>query len=256
VLCFAPFLNHSTCHSTWTQTGSLPPKKTVNLPPCINQPHFYLFNILQQLRDNFCDTRYNYLIKSDVCGYTALCCSIEDSPFSPQPHHTASPPKWAVDEDIFLRAQCENDSDDDDYTDADPVLDDLYSRRVRHTLHQTSNNPNSDRFLPRYWTPEEDTRVRTIYLGSQRRPWYRKMQGLRSVGWFYCSIKPGCADGERVEALRFTNTLFTNTRQSWSCSFVLFFSFFAKLHCLSNKHIYLEAENLAWRVTLTVTRSI
>ncbi|TNN65157.1 hypothetical protein EYF80_024666 [Liparis tanakae] len=111
-------------------------------------------------------------------SYTASLASIEDSPFSPQPHHTARPPKWAVDEDIFLRARCENDSDDDDYTDADPVLDDLYFRRVQHTLHQTSNNPNSDRFLPRYWTPEEDSRVRTIYLGSQRRPWYRKMQGL------------------------------------------------------------------------------
>lgn len=113
----------------------------------------------------------------DRRGYTALCRSIEDARLSPQPRHTTSPSECAIDEELFLRAQSEDDSEDD-YTDADPVLDDLYFRRVQQTLHQTSNNPNYDRFLPRYWTPEEDTRVRTIYLGSRRRPWYRKMQGL------------------------------------------------------------------------------
>uniref|UniRef100_A0A8C9XM97 LIM domain 7b n=1 Tax=Sander lucioperca TaxID=283035 RepID=A0A8C9XM97_SANLU len=112
-------------------------------------------------------------------GCASPLASIEDAPFSPQPHLTACPPECAIDEELFLRALCEDDSDDD-YTDADPVLDDLYFRRVQQTLHQTSNNPNYDRFLPRYWTPEEETRVRTIYLGSQRRPWYRIMQGLRS----------------------------------------------------------------------------
>lgn len=89
-------------------------------------------------------------------------------------------PECAFDEELFLRALCEEDSEDDD-TEADPVLDDLYFRRVQQTLHQTSTNPDYDRFLPRYWTPEEEVRVRTIHLGSQRRPWYRKMQVLRSV---------------------------------------------------------------------------
>ncbi|XP_075934069.1 LIM domain only protein 7b [Anarhichas minor] len=112
-------------------------------------------------------------------GCASPLSSIEDAPLSPQPCHTASPSECAIDEELFLRAQSEDDSEDD-YTDADPALDDLYFRRVQQTLHQTSNNPNYDRFLPRYWTPEEDTRVRTINLGSQRRPWYRKMQGLRS----------------------------------------------------------------------------
>ncbi|XP_049909764.1 LIM domain only protein 7-like isoform X3 [Epinephelus moara] len=112
-------------------------------------------------------------------GSTSPLSSIEDAPFSPQPHLTVCPPECVIDEELFLRALCEEDSEDD-YTDADPVLDDLYFRRLQQTLHQTSNNPDYDRFLPRYWTPEEETRVRTIYLGSQRRPWYRKMQGLRS----------------------------------------------------------------------------
>ncbi len=116
-------------------------------------------------------------------GVPALCCSIEDAPFSPQPHLTMSSPECAYDEELFMKALHEEDSEDD-YTEADPVLDDLYFRRVQQTLHQTSVNTGYDRFLPRYWTPEEEVRVRTIYLGSQRRPWYHKMQGLRSVGYF------------------------------------------------------------------------
>lgn len=124
-------------------------------------------------------------------GCAALCRSSEDAPFSPQPPLTPSPTECAFDEEFFLRALCEEDSEDE-YAEADPVLDDLYLRRVQQTLHQTSTNPDTDRFLPQYWTPEEETRVRTIYLGSQRRPWYRKMQkGLRSVGCFYRSMMQG-----------------------------------------------------------------
>lgn len=115
-------------------------------------------------------------------GSTTLCCSTQDAPFSPQPHLTVSPSDCTFNEELFLRALCEEDSDDD--TEADPVLDDLYLRRVQQTLHQTSTNPSYDRFLPRNWTPEEAVRVRTIYLGSQRRPWYRKLLGLRSVHCF------------------------------------------------------------------------
>uniref|UniRef100_A0A8C4IG85 Calponin-homology (CH) domain-containing protein n=1 Tax=Dicentrarchus labrax TaxID=13489 RepID=A0A8C4IG85_DICLA len=113
-------------------------------------------------------------------GCTSPLASIEDAPLSPQPHLAVSPSECAFDEEFFLQALCEEDSEDE-YTEADPVLDDLYFRRVQQSLHQTSTNPTYDRFLPRYWTPEEEIRVRTIYLGSQRRPWYRKIQGLRSV---------------------------------------------------------------------------
>eukprot|EP00064_Thunnus_orientalis_P015500 superscaffoldBa00002881_g15553 len=121
-------------------------------------------------------------------GCASPLASNEDAPFSSQPHLTLSSPEWAiVDEELFLQALCEEDSEDD-YTEADPVLDDLYARRVQQALHQTSANPNYDRFLPRYWTPEEEIRVRRIYLGSQRRPWYRKMQGLRAS---QIQVKPG-----------------------------------------------------------------
>lgn len=120
-------------------------------------------------------------------GCTTFCCSGEDASLSPQPHLTAPPPDCTFDEELFLQALCEGDSEDD-YPEPDPVLDDLYFRRVQHTLHQTSSNPSYDRFLPQYWTPEEEVRVRTIYLGSQRRPWYHAMQGLRSVDCFYAEV--------------------------------------------------------------------
>lgn len=101
----------------------------------------------------------------------------------PRRHHharTRSEAERSLDEEIFLRARCEEDSEDE-AGDADPVQDDLYVRRVEQTLHQTSANPDFDKFLPKYWTPEEEVHVRRIKLGSQRRPWYRKMQGFRFV---------------------------------------------------------------------------
>uniref|UniRef100_A0A8C6LIB8 LIM domain 7b n=1 Tax=Nothobranchius furzeri TaxID=105023 RepID=A0A8C6LIB8_NOTFU len=93
------------------------------------------------------------------------------------PSHLIMPPSKRAFSEIFQLAQGEEDSEDD-HTEADPVLDDFYFRRVQQTLHQTFANPDYDRFLPQLWTPEEESRVRRIYLGSQKRPWYRKMLGL------------------------------------------------------------------------------
>lgn len=88
-----------------------------------------------------------------------------------------SPDEHVTDEELFQQTSSEEDSEED-YPDPDPVLDDLYFRRVQQTHHQTSTNASVNRFLPQQWTPEEETRVRRIYLGSQRRPWYRKMINL------------------------------------------------------------------------------
>ncbi|KAI1885065.1 hypothetical protein AGOR_G00216350 [Albula goreensis] len=85
-------------------------------------------------------------------------------------------------EDFPLRELYE-DSDDEDEDEegevgyADPVQDDLYTRRVGLSI-QPANNVPYDKFLPKFWTPEEDAHVRKIKLGSQRRPWYKKMQGF------------------------------------------------------------------------------
>ncbi|KAJ8351704.1 hypothetical protein SKAU_G00231800 [Synaphobranchus kaupii] len=82
-------------------------------------------------------------------------------------------------EDVPLREALYEDSEDEGEVGyADPVQDDLYTRRVGLTL-QPSKNVSYDKFLPKFWTPEEDAHIRKIKLGSQRRPWYKKMQGLR-----------------------------------------------------------------------------
>lgn len=50
--------------------------------------------------------------------------------------------------------------------------------------------------------------MRTIYLGSQRRPWYRKMQLLRSVGsFFYCSVMQSSVDRASVKAFKIYSKL-------------------------------------------------
>lgn len=90
--------------------------------------------------------------------------------------------KSGVLEEEFLRVLNDGTSDsDEDIGYGDPVQDDLYARRVLLYEHQTSVNAESNKFLPKYWTPEEDLHVQKIRLGSQRRPWYRKLQGFRFV---------------------------------------------------------------------------
>ncbi|XP_043088660.1 LIM domain only protein 7b isoform X12 [Puntigrus tetrazona] len=95
-------------------------------------------------------------------------------------------------EEEFLQQTLNNgmSDSDEDRGYADPVLDDLYTRRVLVSEHQTSVKADSDKFLPKYWTPEEDLHVKKIRLGSQRRPWYKKMQGLRSKSTGDITLEP------------------------------------------------------------------
>uniref|UniRef100_A0A672HIR7 LIM domain 7a n=1 Tax=Salarias fasciatus TaxID=181472 RepID=A0A672HIR7_SALFA len=69
---------------------------------------------------------------------------------------------------------------DDEVGYADPIQDDLYARKMG-VKPQLPNKASYDKFLPKFWTPEEDVHLQKIKLGSQRRPWYRKMQGFRCV---------------------------------------------------------------------------
>ncbi|XP_050974408.1 LIM domain only protein 7 isoform X3 [Labeo rohita] len=71
----------------------------------------------------------------------------------------------------------DSEEEDDEFGYADPVQDDLYSRKVGLTPQPSATVP-FDKFLPKFWTPEEDAHVKKIKLGSQRRPWYRKIQGF------------------------------------------------------------------------------
>lgn len=64
---------------------------------------------------------------------------------------------------------------------ADPVQDDLYSRKMG-IKPQPVAKVSYDKFLPKFWSPEEDLHIQKIKMGSQRRPWYKKIQGFRCVG--------------------------------------------------------------------------
>lgn len=75
----------------------------------------------------------------------------------------------------------DSEEEEDEIGYADPVHDDLYARKVGQTVAQPISTVHYDKFLPKFWTPEEDMHVQKIRLGSQRRPWYRKIQGFRSV---------------------------------------------------------------------------
>lgn len=77
------------------------------------------------------------------------------------------------------------DDEDDEVGYADPVQDDLYARKMGIKPQPTSN-VSYDKFLPKFWTPEEDVHVQKIKLGTQRRPWYKKMQGFRCVRCVLC----------------------------------------------------------------------
>ncbi|KAI4875187.1 hypothetical protein NFI96_023959, partial [Prochilodus magdalenae] len=91
---------------------------------------------------------------------------------------TGSPQKTArrpVSAEVYMYEDSEEDDDEIGY--ADPVQDDLYARKVG-IMAQTSATVPHDKFLPKFWTPEEDAHVQKIRLGSQRRPWYRKIQGF------------------------------------------------------------------------------
>ncbi|KAK3543770.1 hypothetical protein QTP70_027187 [Hemibagrus guttatus] len=83
----------------------------------------------------------------------------------------------SVSADVYMYDDSEEEDDEIGY--ADPVQDDLYARKVGLTVAQSISTVHFDKFLPKFWTPEEDMHVQKIRLGSQRRPWYRKIQGFR-----------------------------------------------------------------------------
>ncbi|XP_055086746.1 LIM domain only protein 7-like [Periophthalmus magnuspinnatus] len=81
-----------------------------------------------------------------------------------------------VSSDSLFRDYDDSEDSDDEVGHADPVQDDLYTRKMgtKPQLPALSH----DKFLPKFWTPEEDIHIQKIKLGSQKRPWYKKMQGL------------------------------------------------------------------------------
>lgn len=90
-------------------------------------------------------------------------------------------------ESLFRDIYEDSEDEDDEVGHADPVQDDLYTRKMG-IKPQPAGSVAFDKFLPKFWTPEEDVHVQKIKLGSQRRPWYKKMQGFRCVRGVQTSI--------------------------------------------------------------------
>lgn len=81
---------------------------------------------------------------------------------------------------LFREFYGDSEDEDDEVGYADPIQDDLYARKMG-VKPQLPSKASYDKFLPKFWTPEEDAHLQKIKLGSQRRPWYKKMQGFRCV---------------------------------------------------------------------------
>ncbi|KAF7668151.1 hypothetical protein LDENG_00030290 [Lucifuga dentata] len=80
--------------------------------------------------------------------------------------------------DILFREMYNDSEDEDDEVGyGDPIQDDLYARKVG-VKAQPAGSVSHNKFLPKFWTPEEDIHIQKIKMGSQRRPWYKKMQGF------------------------------------------------------------------------------
>lgn len=88
---------------------------------------------------------------------------------------------------LFKEIYDDSEDEDDEVGYADPIQDDLYARKMG-IKSQPSGNESHDKFLPKLWAPEEDVRIQKIKLGSQRRPWYTKIQGFRCVRSLKCDV--------------------------------------------------------------------
>ncbi|XP_043927662.1 LIM domain only protein 7 isoform X3 [Protopterus annectens] len=73
----------------------------------------------------------------------------------------------------------EEEDDDDEQGNPDVVKDDLYARRLG--FHVPGSVTSFDKFLPKYWSPEEEERWQKIKQGSSHRSWYNKIQGFRKT---------------------------------------------------------------------------
>lgn len=132
------------------------------------------------------DWRAVLLLKNyfDSCDWLSLLSSssINSGEMQPPQHSSMRVDhRQAVSTDsLFREIYGDSEDEDDEVGYADPIQDDLYARKMG-VKHQPAATESHDKFLPKFWTPEEDIHIQKIKLGSQRRPWYKKMQGFRCV---------------------------------------------------------------------------
>ncbi|XP_054642874.1 LIM domain only protein 7 isoform X7 [Dunckerocampus dactyliophorus] len=79
---------------------------------------------------------------------------------------------------LFRELYGDSEDEDDEVGYADPVQDDLYARKMGARPQVAGGCAPYHKFLPKLWTPEDDIHIQKIKLGSQRRPWYKQMQGF------------------------------------------------------------------------------
>ncbi|XP_042350890.1 LIM domain only protein 7-like [Plectropomus leopardus] len=117
----------------------------------------------------------------DTCDWLSLLSSSGVNRGETQPHQQGSvrvEHRHPVSTHSLFRDMYDDSEDEDDEVGyADPIQDDLYSRKMG-VKPQPAAKVSYDKFLPKFWTPEEDIHIQKIKLGSQRRPWYKKMQGF------------------------------------------------------------------------------
>lgn len=119
---------------------------------------------------------------SDTCDWLSLLSSGSSSSGgeTKPPEHSHHRRRAVSDDSLFREIYGDSEDEDDEVGYADPVQDDLYARKIG-VKPQPAGHETHDKFLPKFWTPEEDIHIQKIKLGSQRRPWYKKMQGFRCV---------------------------------------------------------------------------
>lgn len=135
-----------------------------------------------------------------IYPFGSLLSSLESRPLQKATRRSASA-------DVYMHDDSEE--DDDEIGCADPVYDDLYARKVGLKVSQPISTVHCDKFLQKFWTPEEDMHVQKIRLGSQQRPWYRKIQGFRSVWhWWKTTTDIKFIDITRLKVAHFIVGIF------------------------------------------------
>ncbi|KAM4560746.1 LIM domain only protein 7-like [Fundulus diaphanus] len=114
---------------------------------------------------------------SGTCGWLSPSSSKSRKTQSLDRSYVRVDHRRGVCSESLFRYDDSEDEDDDEVGYADPVQDDLYARKIGATP-QRASGLSYNKFLPKFWTPEEDVHIQKIKLGSQRRPWYKKMQGF------------------------------------------------------------------------------
>lgn len=120
----------------------------------------------------------------DPCGWICLLSSSGTNRLESQPPRhgfvRVDHSRIVSTDSLFRDLYDDSEDEDDEVGYADPIQDDVYARKVG-VKPQSPSKVSYDKYLPKFWTPEEDVHIQKIKLGSQRRPWYRKMQGFRCV---------------------------------------------------------------------------